>query len=419
MAPKAGKHIQNFQTSKIADWFYWSLLAITAANYSIITFTFSGDLVLSGPLKPIAYLRFPIAILGYFWLASIHKRGLGFGKVTPLAIVLMASLLIAMPFSPNFRVAFQYDVWFIFQVMFLLKYVYYLVDLTGYERAKYKLVLPLLIMGLYFLVLTVIGLPGYSIGRPFPAIFTTRVQVAMIVPLFLGGLACCLSQISKQRFIYFSMLGFAVFCLMVIAVSGKRASIICALLVIGAYFVFSMKSTGRILAILLVPIALVVALSSSFKDTAIEASEYTVTRIEKGLDTKTSTSINARFSIWDEIGELSRKYPMGVGINVGRDLVGGGLHNTYLGYLLEAGWLAFFVVIVIVFWSLFSGYFTNIAARREMLFYITLPCALYSMTEYNTAPGQPLFIPLWVGLAYALMPKVKMLACNRSSLFRS
>ncbi len=392
------------KTSRTADLIYWSLLIITAANYSFLTFPFAGGVepVLS-PLKPIAYARLPLAVFGYFYLITIHRRGASLGKMSAFLLVFMAAVIFSIPLSPDPFEALTYAVWFIFQVLFLIKYVYYLIDNADYKRAQVKLTFPLMLMGLYFLLLALANLPNYRIGRPFPAIYTSWIVVAMMIPLFLGGLACCYSSFSKRKIWSIFFIGMVLFCLVVAAVSGKRATILCALVVITTYFIFVLKAPGKIVAMIMIPIALAAAVYSGASDTVVKASEFTVQRVEKGLDSKTATSINARFQVWNSIGESVVHYPLGVGINVGRQVVGGGLHNTYLGYLLEAGWLGFIIFMGILFWSFYSGYFTDIQEKREMLFFILLPVAIYSFTEYNTAPGQPHFIPFWIGIAYCIL----------------
>lgn len=394
------------RTSIFADLCYWSLVAITAANYSFITFTLSGDVMFSGPLKPLAYSRLPIAIIGFFFLVAKHKKGLSIGPMSGLLTALVLSVTLSVPLSPAIREAAIYGVWFVFMVLFLSKYTYYLVEQGGLAFAKYKLVLPLMFYGLYFLVLTLFSLPEYVLGRPFPALFSTRTQVAMIAPLFLGGMACCYYMIKQKKVMSFALLGGVVFCLAVLAVSGKRASIVCALLIGAAYFVFTMRASGKLVLVAVLPMLLFLVFSSGFDNTARDASEFTMQRVEKGFDSKTATSINARLYIWDIVGESVTKYPLGVGLNVGRVLVGGGLHNTYLGYLLETGWISFVLVMIIIALSGLRSWFSNNNDKRNMLLFIMLPCLLYSITEYNTAPGQPLFIPFWVAIAYGLMPRL-------------
>ncbi len=389
--------------NRIADLFYWAVLAITAANYSFITFAQDSDELLSSPLKPLAYSRLPIAALGVLYMMSIRRRYRSDVGIMSAIWVLMFSLMMSVPFSSDLTTAATYAVWFFFQIFFLLMYVNHVFETVGFERAKFKLAMPLFLFGAYFLLLTLAALPNYVIGRPFPALYTTRVQVAMLLPLLFGGAACCFTYLGKSMVRKYLLYGFLFFGVLVILFSGKRASIVCMLLVAAGYFFVSMRWSGRIYAVCLVPVLLSILIFTSVGDTAVEASEFTVTRVEKGFDSDTATSINARFGIWSSIGQLAASKPLGIGLNVGRQEVGGGLHNTYLGFLLETGWLSIIAVIYLLLLAFYRGFFSAVDAKKEMLLYLVVPCALYSITEYNTSPGQPLFVPLWVSIFFCLL----------------
>jgi len=389
----------------LPDIVYWLILAITAANYSFISHAYNSDLIIGGPLKPIAFLRLPLAVLGFLYLQAIYPKKLKYGPAGPVFILLLVMVVLSVPMSPNKMMALQYGTWFFFHLLFTAKYVQYLVDRLGYEQAKIKLAGPLMLFGLWFLMLTLLGLPNYQLGRPFPAVYSHYVSVVMIVPVFLGGLAICYRHLANKQLIKYALLFMGVFCLAVIAVSAKRASIVCALLIVGVYILFMLKASSKVFVIIFLPLALMFLLSGDIGEVADEATSFTQFKIEKGLDSRTSTSINARFYVWNLTMSLAIDNPLGVGVNVGRSLAGGGLHNTYLGYILEVGWVGALAIMTMIIVALYKGAIEGrkIAAKREMLFFITLPCMLYSVTEYNSSPGQPLFIPLWVGIFFLLL----------------
>lgn len=383
---------------------YWLLIGITAANYSFLTFAFSGEDDFASPLKPLAYARLPLAAIGFFYVSIIHKKGVKLGNVgAPIALFLVA-ILFTIPMSIDAQTAAIYAAWFAFQLLFLAKYAYYVSDTVGLHEAKLKLFIPIMVYGAYFLVLTIFRLNEYQIGKPFPAIYTTRVQVAMLAPLFLGVLACCYHELKIKQLYFWPLIGFTLFCIAVLLVSGKRASIVCVFLIVAAYFLLKTKVSGKLIVAMLAPVAIGVIYYTGFSDVALQASEYSIQRIEKGFDSRTATSINARLYIWDIIGEYANTHPFGVGLNVGRQLVGGGMHNTYLGYLLEAGWLSFIIFIALVIWSCQRAVFSRNSDKKDVFYFVMLPCLLYSVTEYNTSPGQPLFIPFWMGILFALLP---------------
>ncbi len=395
--------VKQAKSSRVADIFYWLVLGITAANYSFITFSQLGDELLSQPLKSLAYARLPIVIVGCIYLLVGLKRHTVSVGVWLSFSALILFLLMTIPLSPDFQNAALYNTWFIFQTLFFILYISHLFATIGLERAKVKVALPLMFYGLYFVMLTFLALPRFSIGQPFPAVFSTRVQVAMICPLFLGGLACNFRLLSKRKIWLLTYIALAGFTLLVIAASGKRASILSALLIISTYFLLFMKMRGRILVAVLVPLAVVLIAMTELRDQAFEATEYTRDRVEKGFDKRTATSIMSRFEIWEVALEQVYDHPLGVGVGVGRVIVGGGLHNTYLGYLLETGILASIIVFVIIGVVLFSNFNSKYIEKKEMLYFILIPCLLYSLTEYNTSPGQPLFIPTWAAIFFCLL----------------
>ena len=397
---RAARIKAHARTSRVADYFYWLILAITAANYSVLTFRIDGEDDFYNPLKPLAYVRLPLAVIGYFYLVFTDRTGFRIRNAGAPVLALVVCSVLAMPFAQSLWDAFTYTTWFVFQLLFLAKYISHLGDRIDVEQVKLKLFFPLFLVGAYFILLSLLAFPSYSIGRPFPALFSTRTQVAMHSPLFVGGLACCLAMLSKRKLIYLLFLALGVFSLAVVAVSGKRASMVCTLIVLASFFIFQLKIWGKLAAALLIPIALYLAVSTGFQNTAEEATEYSRVRIEKGMSEDTATSINARFSIWEIGRELALTRPLGVGVNGGRDLVGGGLHNTYLGYLIETGWIGFVLVMVLLFSACFKAFFSSSEHHRQVLFYMTIPVALYSFTEYNSAPGQPLFVAFWVCILF-------------------
>ena len=386
------------------DLVYWLLLGITAANYSVITFSMAGEFNPGGVLKPIAFLRLPLSAIGAFYLFSI-SRARGNTPVLATLFLMYMSSFFALFFAPDFVQASAYVAWFIFQTLFIFKYVEYLIATHGHQRARVKLLLPIMIMGGYFLVLTVLGLPNYSIGQPFPAFFSDKSLVAMFAPLFFGGLASLYKDVKFGFLIKNALLLLAVFGLAVVATSGKRASMVIVLFIVLCYMVFMTKVSGKVVAALFLPVVVALFAYTGLQEVADEATAFSQQKIEKGLDSSTATSLNARRQINEYIGEIYIDYPLGIGINMGRELIGGGLHNTYYGYLIETGWMGFFCFATLIALAGYKSYFLGNKEGREMLYFLLIPSLLYGFTEYNSAPGQPTFIPIWVAIAYGVSVK--------------
>lgn len=394
------------KTKLFPDLVYWLTLAITAANYSFFTFPYGGGDMISTPFKPLAYLRLPLAVAGYFYLLVIHRKSSNDPVVSVLVGIFCATAIIAIPFAPTVLDAFNYGIWLIFQLLFLFKYADYLVSAGGYPHAKSRLIVPLIFFGAYFVLLSFLGLPNWTIGKPVPPIYSDRAPAAMIMIFFLGGVAVMAREIKAKKILSLVVLAGVLFCLFLIAVSGKRASMLCAIIIAAGYFVYMTKVSGKFIALLLIPAVVLVALQFGAAEFGQEATEYSRMRIERGQDERTRTSIQGRFDIWERVEGVYIKYPLGAGVNSGRKIVGGGLHNTYLGYLLENGWIGILVFMTLLTLAGFRGFFGNVPERRQVLIMILLPAMLYAFTEYNSSPGQPTFVPLWVGICFCLL-KIK------------
>ena len=196
-----------------------------------------------------------------------------------------------------------------------------------------------------------------------------------------------------------------VFASFVISISGKRASILSLIVIIAMYFLIKKKSNSKFVLIPIVGILLYLPLSiNDVSDMTSEAIEYSRFRIEKSFDSERSTSINLRMIIWRKSLDIAENNILGIGMANGRKILSFGIHSTYLGYLLETGVLGFLSFLSVIIMAFVRSISTKLIEKKEMLYFMLFPTMLFNMTEYNSSPGQLMFIPFWVAVIYILSP---------------
>jgi hypothetical protein len=389
---------------RLAGGVLLALFAITAANYSFISFGMDGSERIIGALKPIAFLRLPLALLGCLLLT------LGWPSATRAPMSLLGPVLgivvlsfVAAAFALDTRTALVYGLWWGATVAFLALYAQRRIDAYGEAAAARALAWPILVFAGWFLLLAVLALPRFQLGQAMPGAFTTEAKIAIVAPFFLGAVAVGAGEVQRKAVPRLLVIGLGVFTLLLIAVSGKRMAMIAALIIAAAWLVLHMQASIKLVAVLIIPAALVALVAApALRTVAVEATEHSTHRIEKGMDAATATSINARKQVWETVLAQTEKRPLGIGFANGALLVGAGLHNSYLGYWLETGVLGAMMVASLVLAGVATGLKTTSPAKREILFFLFIPAALFHVTEYNTSPGQILFLPFWTALAFLL-----------------
>ena len=177
-------------TSSFPDIVYIALLVLTALNFSVFTFDFSGEFSPSEGLKRLAYLRFPLVAIGAVYVSAIHRKPFSYIFSQYRAIfVFLGILSISLATASDLLNATLYTLWFISQCYFLLVYSDYLITRSDTRRAALKLLAPLAIFCAYFLVLSILKLSAYSPGKPFPAYYTSSIIPVMLAQRFYFSLA--------------------------------------------------------------------------------------------------------------------------------------------------------------------------------------------------------------------------------------
>ena len=143
---------------------------------------------------------------------------------------------------------------------------------------------------------------------------------------------------------------------------------------------------------------------------AIPRAERTVSRFTRVADEeREDLSVEARKMIIRDGLYVFSKYPVfGVGITNGKratrallpssEVAGNSLHNTLLGVLVEFGAVGLVLFLIVVARSVQLFFQAPGSEFKLDILLLAIPPGLICLTEYNLAPGQAMFWPLWLAL---------------------
>ena len=163
---------------------------ITALNFSYFNFTADGQHVGSTSFLYIAYLRMPLAFLGFCYMLMIHKMSLArIMKIYPSILFIFIAIALSTITSFDVFNGLIYSIWYVFIILYLMLYVDYLNKVLPSKDVIVVLIKPVFYFAGVFVIPALLRVTDYSIGQPFPGYFTSYSIVSMSAPLLVGSIA--------------------------------------------------------------------------------------------------------------------------------------------------------------------------------------------------------------------------------------
>lgn len=392
------------------------VMALNVANYSVLTFSASGDRLSGSGGSVLAALRAPL-LVGIILLLLRRSRSAFWSMLRREWDVLAfaCSAFLGAVYAPRPIQAIAYAIWLALALAVILGVV------VGQDRDTSERWLRSIAysISLAYLPLVFLGARGLGTATDQGAVYAAFVGsniYAVAAMLVLANTSILLTNRTRAHGAVVAA-GLALVGLVSLALiifSAKRSTIVgAALIVVVATlreFTRGRWRPRRALAFLLL---LVVSIAGSSR--LIRTADRTIFRVTRLAEGVQDASVGARVELLDAGWRVFREFPIaGVGLTGFGDAVasavpgtpyaGYGLHNTYAAILVEMGLIGSFLFGIVVLRSigrgLRSGFF-----REHMTAYLLLagPPVLYGLTEYNLTPGQIAFWPLWIGL---LIPRI-------------
>ena len=399
---------------------------LNLAAYSFLSYG-AGGMETNSQAGFITYFRQPLV-----WLAVglvLMKQGrtfLRFLRLNGDVVIFGLATVLSALFAFKKTSALLYGLWMLGALLTILAFLCVLGTRIPRQQWSERIAWLLLAANLPMILLVVPEIGSYQPGSRLQAAFSSNrpVYAYSCVVSFVALLVLERQRghPNASRFLRnmptaaLTVAGIAV--LVPLLLSAKRSAILVAALGLVVYTFSTASSTGTKKSVGLLRTVTVAAVMAVAAWYALTVSQATQSRFERLSDEKRNTSVTARFEIIENGLDVYARYPVfGVGLLNGREatkviapysvLAGYGLHNTYLGVLVETGTVGALVFLVLLFRSYRLFRRISSSTFKADIVLLALPGVLISVTEYSLTPGQALFWPLWITL---LLPRIALVS---------
>ena len=399
------------------------LMFANIANYSFFTYTYSGAKLPVAINTVFVICRLLLALLPASIVLSGRFKAVGLKTGIRLNwdILLLMSIGIASSF-------------FVKNSFYVLTYVVWMLCLTIViifwlsKQAKFSLEYKILELSSVFvyshvivLVLLVLNIND-STSDNYQMLFTSKNFYAYSLYILFFGIGLFLYvkyflQIKTSgRPILFgassvSLISVLLLCTYFIMISGRRSPLIATFLVLIALSLLIIRKSWLYRVVISV-VGILVILNPIIFDGFRSLDRLEKIRVSEGRISESghSNSLGERYEIWSTYSEVYKTYPIfGVGPGNAQHVQaemfphspvsGYSPHNSYLAVLVEYGVIGLVLLLIV----LARNMFLILRMKRGIrLLYIsfTLGLAIICVFEYNSSPGQILFIPILITLLW-------------------
>ena len=403
---------------------------VNIANYSFLTFDFSGKETSNPLFSLIKYSRLPILFFGFFGLLIVlpKNRALRSFLLTNWDILLfMIVIYFGLINSIDLFNGVSYSLWHSASFLSILSLIYLLK--TKYQEQIYEyffrfifwsnfLVLPLLYINLPTLGNNWVYHMAFSAKTFYPYCLLSMLMAIFGSQLFLGKSLFGKKWIISTFWIeLFFIVSICLFCF----VSARRTPLFVIFILTFAYIFFAIgkriwKKAMLVLIVIgvlfnTIPKALIY-MEENKTELAI-LNKLTQIQESSGNLSK-DPSYNERQLVWISYFEVIKRFPiLGTGsfngpiyqeqMFSGSREGGFSPHNLYIGILTEHGIIGFLIFLIVLFRS-WTIYFIKNGTKKtwKYTFFLLTPVLLINWNEYNLIPGQVFY---WTTLLILFLPR--------------
>lgn len=402
------------------------LLALAnIGNYSFLTYTYGGAFLPSWVNSFFNIIRVLLAVIPALLILSGRYKAFALKRNFSINwdIILLFSLVgvISAMFVPNTLKVLLYVIWTLSIAVVLIywfsKDTFSSQSSGVVEIIKVFFYSHIIVLGLLILNIENVFMENFQMPFSSKSFYAYSLYVLFFASVIIlhKRLINRSQEIIKPRF--FSNILFLIFILIMITlfilISGRRSALLGIIILTVSFLYLNFRRYGFIIIALMLTIISVknplfdVDFKTINRMKLIELSDNTI--IEKGY----TNSYGERLEIWQTYAEIVSHHPI-FGVGVGNSAAihkimfptsfvsGYSPHNSYLAVLVEYGFVGLILLIIILIRNL---YFLKRFTRPIRLYYLSFSLGLIiiSLFEYNSSPGQILFIPILLTLLWPRM----------------
>jgi len=411
-------------------------IILNVANSSFLTYDIAGNRTNSQLGDVIAALRLPIVFLGLliFFGSSSSKSRSAFFRINRDIVLFALVPWISIIFAPDKINASFYTLWHT-SIFILILYFFFMASKIYRPSEIIFHVARLLIYGnILVLPFLIFDIDKVFQGNELEMIYSNRTFYPYCLLTVIGSSLIILHfrkflpfEVKKSFLLKFNSnfyyLLIAV-CTLFILASGRRAPLLVEIGLI-LYFIsfhWGRLPVARFLSVsisLLLLFAIILNAQSfidKYKQDFASLNRLSLVRYdsEEGLvEADYTQSLAVRAELVTSYSKIVADYPVfGVGLYNGRImhrqyygswiLANFSTHNTYLGILVETGWVGFIIFLVILIRS--GRYIIRANAfHRRLVLLLFIPALMINFNEFNSLGGQVFF---WPTVLAVILPRI-------------
>lgn len=407
---------------------------LNIANYSFLSYTFSGGNTSNPIFELLKYSRLPVMLIGglIFTIGLLQDKKLRTFCLQniDLFLFLMAMGLGLINSIDHINGVF-YTIWQSAALITILLFIYHLKK-SKIQLDSVRFLLQLLFWS-NFIVLPLLLLNIRSLGSDwsyYMAFSSTTFYPYCLLSLLISIYGC---RVLTQRSLFTSspsrnkLYELICICLLILFcfISARRTPLILMILLSIPYLYIMIGKRVWKKAMLVTSIIIAILISIPIAQSYVEEHKYELAILKKLNDLVQSegdvtqdASYNERILVWNSYWKVFQKNKIvGVGaynsglvqskMFAGSSVAGLSTHNLYLGILVEHGILGFCLFMFIILKSI-----ATLLLRAPFDFFIKyvgfliIPVLLINWNEYNLIPGQVFY---WTTVLVLIFPRIYLL----------
>lgn len=399
------------------------LLCANIANYSFFTYTYAGTKLPAAINTIFIILRLLVSLLPAFIILTGRFKTAGFKSNFRLNwdVFLLTTVGLASSFFVNnFLEVLTYVIWMfcstVVVVFWLSKQVEYTIENRVLELAKVLTYSHGIVLLLLMLNIT------QSMSANFQMPFSSKnfYAYSLYILFFAIGLLLYAKDFVKDKSNNkpilltarsATLISALVLCIYFIMISGRRSPLVAMGLVLIALSWLKVRRSRLYLLALMGGLILVLSKPTIFKEfRSLDRLEMIQVSGGEISEQGYSNSMGERYEIWRTYREVFETYPI-FGVGPGNaahvhekmfphsGISGYSPHNSYLAVLVEYGIVGMVLLVIVL---LRNALLILRMKRGLRILYtaFTLGLAFICLFEYNSAPGQILFVPILISLLW-------------------